>query len=130
MANRAFVLLVAVMPLGSVGAFAQPADRINEYVVVQQHVPHEVTRRWPVGDKTGLDLLVKRGTSDKQLAELVRWYVSVGATIISIYDNRAKAAEGVMPIATYLSGDLIRCHYRRDELVKMTTIELSPREAE
>lgn len=39
---------------------AEP-DRFEEYAVVARHVPHEVTRRWPVGDKIGLELLVKRG---------------------------------------------------------------------
>jgi hypothetical protein len=105
---------------------AEP-DRFNEYVVVQQHVPHKVTRRWPIfGEKIGVDLVVERGSTDKQLVEVVKWYVSVRATTVFIYDNDANASKRVMPLAMYMDNDLTRFRYRNDELIKMTKIELSP----
>jgi hypothetical protein len=119
------------------GVLAEPQkegrerDRFAEYVAVQEHVPHEKTRRWPIGEKIGLDLLVKRGVTDKQLAELVRWYVSVGAVVISVYDDRANAEKREAMVATYMDGKLTRNIYtwrRNGDLKdwKMVEIPLTP----
>jgi len=74
---------------------------------------------------------VKRGTTDEQLAKVVRWYVSVGATYIIIYDNRAHTREGGGDssgfIASYSAGKLSRFLYRHGELVGESPIELSLR---
>ena|SRR5437879_5142186 len=106
-------------------------DRFAEYAVVQEHVPHEKTKTWPIGQKIGLDLLVKRGVTDKQLAELVRWYVSVGAVVISIYDDRANAEKREAMVATYMDGTLTRNIYtwhKNGDLKdwKMVQIPLAP----
>ena len=87
------------------------SDRFAEYATIQQHVPHEKTKMWPVGNKIGLDLLVKPGVTNKQLAELVRWYVSVGAVVIFIYDDRRNAEKREAMVATYTSGKLERQIY-------------------
>jgi hypothetical protein len=104
------------------------ADRFDEYAVVAQHVPHERIRTWPIGnDGIGMELLVKRGTNDKQLAELVRWYVSVHAKLISIYDNRESANKREGLTAFYDNGELTRMKFnRKGEWVGMTPIPLAP----
>jgi hypothetical protein len=116
------------------GALAEPQegrrepDRFAEYAAVQEHVPHEKVKTWPVGDKIGLNLLVKRAATDKQLAELVRWYVSVGAVVIFIYDDRRKAEKGEAMVATYLNGKLERQMYtwhHNGDLKDWKTVQIS-----
>ena len=106
-------------------------DRFAEYVAVQQHIPHEKTKTWPVGDKIGLSLLVKPGVTNKQLAELVRWYISVNASVIFIYDDRKNAEKGERMVADYMDGKLTRNIYtwqRNGDLKdrKMVEIPLTP----
>jgi hypothetical protein len=105
----------------------QGADRFDEFVTVQKHVPHEKTRIWPVGDKVGLDLLVKPGVTDKQLAKLVRWYVSVNAAVIIIYDNRVNAEKREAMVADYMGGKLERHIYtwhRNGDLKDWKTVQI------
>jgi hypothetical protein len=78
-------------------------DRFDEFAAVARKVPHERLRIWPVGSQIGMDLLVKRGLSDAQLAELIRWYVSVNARVIFIFDNAEHARNGECPIASYMA---------------------------
>ena len=56
---------------------SEAARRHGEYLAL---VPHKLTKAWIAGirtDKIGVDLLVKRGVTDRQLAELIRWYTGL-----------------------------------------------------
>jgi hypothetical protein len=100
------VIMLTLAVLSATQAGSSPdslePDRFNEFAAIARNVPHERLRTWPVGSEVGMDLLVKRGLTDAQLAELIRWYVSVNARVIFIFDSAENARNGECPIANYM----------------------------
>ncbi len=139
------LLVATTLMLSTCPAYAEPDERqpeggkFNEYGALIKAVPHERLRIWPIGDKTGMELLVKRGTTDEQLAMLVRWYVSQGnATHIVVFDiPHTPPGGGGNGVMAYYDGKptptLIRFLYRHsdeEDLIGQRTIELSPQKTE
>jgi hypothetical protein len=131
------LIVATTLILSTCPAYAEPdgfdpkADRFDEFIALAKAVPHERLKIWPVGKSTGMELLVKRGISDKQLSMLVRWYANHGnATYIVIFDipHTPPGGGGNAVMALY-DGTLIRFLYRHsdeEDLVGQRTIELSP----
>jgi hypothetical protein len=93
---------------------SEAAKRRGEYLAL---VPHKVTNAWIAGiwtDKIGVDLLVERGVTDRQLADLIRWYVGCNAKAITVYDDAENARNRVSMVASYDCGEANDCtHFER-----------------
>jgi hypothetical protein len=133
----AAITLLALTLAGNASAEPEHAkDRFDEFIALSKAVPHERLKMWPVGDGTGMELLVKRGTTDEQLAKLVRWYVGqANARVISIFDipHTPPGGGGNAVMAHYADGTLIRFLYRHsdeEDLIGQRTIELPPQKTE
>jgi hypothetical protein len=88
---------------------SQTEIRRDEY---RATVPHAVTKAWIAGirtDKIGVDLLVERGITDRQLADLIRWYVGCNTTVVTVYDDAENARKRENMLASYMCGDANDC---------------------
>ena len=88
---------------------SQTEIRRDEYLAT---VPHAVTKAWIAGirtDKIGVDLLVERGITDRQLADLIRWYVGCNTTVVTVYDDAENARKRENMLASYMCGDANDC---------------------
>jgi hypothetical protein len=136
------LIVGTALVLSTCPAYAEPngfdpkADRFDEFIALSKAVPHERLKIWPIGNSTGMELLVKRGITDKQLAMLVRWYVSHGnATYIVIFDipHTPPGGGGNAVMASYMGGTLTRFLYRNsdeEDLIGQRSIEVSPQKME
>ena len=88
---------------------SQTEIRRGEYLAL---VPHKATKAWIAGirtDKIGVGLLVERGITDRQLADLIRWYVGCNAGVVFVYDDAENARKGENMLASYMCGEANDC---------------------
>jgi hypothetical protein len=140
--GKTLIAAITLLALSTCPAYAESdelhpeADSFNEYGALIKAVPHKQLRIWPLRNSIGMELLVERGVTDKQLAMLVRWYVGHGnATLIYVYDlpNTPPGGGGNAVMAQYADGTLIRFLYRHsdeEDLIGQRTIELPPQKTE
>jgi hypothetical protein len=140
--GKTLIAAIMLLALSPCPAYAEPdelhpkADSFNEYGLLIREVPHKRLKIGPVGNGTGMEILVKRGITDKQLARLVRWYVAHGnAKYIVFFDipDTPPGGGGNAVMAHYADGTLIRFLYRHsdeEDLVGQRTIELPPQKTE
>src|SRR5438128_574390 len=88
---------------------SEATKRRGEYLAL---VPHKLTKAWIAGirtEKIGVDLLVDRGVTDRQLTDLIRWYVGCNATVITVYDDAENARNRRSMLASYMCGEANDC---------------------